>query len=49
MHRKAAEILASEVKLTVGYLEDKKKGEGAEDKRVEIVKKIFRGEIVKGA
>ncbi len=47
--RKAADILAGEVKLTVSYLEDKKKGEGVEEKRVEIVKKIFRGEIVKGA
>jgi len=47
--RKATEILASEVKLTVSYLEDKKRGEGVEDKRVEIVKKIFRGEVVKGA
>jgi len=47
--RKAAEIIDSEVKLTVRYLEDKKKVKGVEDERVEIVKKIFRGEIVKGA
>lgn len=46
---KAAEIMNSEVKLTVSYLQDKKKENGVEDSRVEIVKKIFRGEIVKGA
>lgn len=46
---KAAEIMDSEVKLTVSYLQDKKKEKGVEDSRVEIVKKIFRGEIVKGA
>jgi DNA polymerase-3 subunit gamma/tau len=47
--RKAAEVLDSEVKLTVSYLEDKKKVKGAEDRRGEVVKKVFRGEIVKGA
>lgn len=46
--RKAASILDSEIKLTVSYLEDIKKGKGEEDKSVEIVKKVFRGEIVKG-
>ncbi len=46
--RKAASILDSEIKLTVSYLEDRKKDKVEEDKSVELVKKVFRGEIVKG-